>query len=105
MRLLDGLERLLAAGDLDEGGLTAQLDNAAEIAVAVLGVDGAGLMLRLENHAMRLVGASDDSARALERAQIQLEEGPGYAATAGRTVITVADLETDGRWPALWERL
>jgi GAF domain-containing protein len=105
MRLVEDLERLLAEIDLGEGSLAEQLDRATDTAVAVFGVDGAGLMLRLDDRGMQLVGASDETARALERAQTELEQGPGYEATERRSVVTVADMETDARWPALWQRL
>jgi GAF domain-containing protein len=101
MRFLEDLQRLLAEVDLDEGSLVEQLDRAAETAVAVFGVDGAGLMLRLDDRGMQLVGASSETARALERAQTKLEEGPGYVSTQQRVVVTVEDMGTDDRWPEL----
>src|SRR3954453_11810666 len=100
MRLVEDLERLLAEIELDEGALAERLDRAADTAVAVFGVDGAGLMLRLDDDGMELVGGSSDTARALERAQTELQEGPGYEATARRSVVTVDDMATDERWPA-----
>jgi GAF domain-containing protein len=105
MRLVEDLERLLAEIDLGEGALAEQLDRATDTAVAVFGVDGAGLMLRLDDDGMQLVGGSSDTARALERAQTELQEGPGYEATARRSVVTVDDMATDERWPALRRRL
>jgi GAF domain-containing protein len=105
MRLVEDLERLLSEIDLGEGSLAGQLHRATETAVAVLGVDGAGLMLRLDDRGMRLVGASDETARALERAQTELEQGPGYEATRQRVVVAVDDIETDDRWPELSRRL
>jgi GAF domain-containing protein len=105
MRLVEDLERLLTEIDLGEGALADQLDRATETAVAVFGVDGAGLMLRLDEDGMKLVGASSDTARALERAQTELQEGPGYEATERRSVVTVEDMEADDRWPALRQRL
>jgi GAF domain-containing protein len=105
MRLVQDLERLLSEIDLGEGSLAQQLDRAAETAVAVFGVDGAGLMLRLDDRGMQLVGGSNETARALERAQTELEQGPGYDATRRRVVVTVEDMETDDRWPELSRRL
>jgi GAF domain-containing protein len=105
MRLVEDLERLLTEIDVGEGELAELLDRATETAVAVFGVDGAGLMLRLDHNGMQLVGASSETARALERAQSELEEGPGYEATEQRSVVTVEDMAADARWPALWQRL
>jgi GAF domain-containing protein len=105
MRLVEDLQRLLAEIDLGEGALPELLDRATNAAVAVFGVDGAGLMLRLDDDGMQLVGGSSDTARALERAQTELQEGPGYEATERRSVVTVADMATDERWPALRRRL
>jgi GAF domain-containing protein len=105
MHFLEDLEGLLAEIDLDEGSLAEQLDRAAQTAVAVFGVDGAGLMLRLDDHGMQLVGASDDTARVLERAQTELEEGPGYDATEQRVTVAVDDIASDDRWPQLSREL
>src|SRR4051794_27168867 len=103
--LLAELGDLLAGLDLRDGELERSLDRAAEAAAVIFGVDGAGLMLRLDDGALRLVGASSASARALEAAQLQLGAGPGFDATERAAVVAVEDLERSDRWPGLWERL
>jgi hypothetical protein len=97
MRLVEDRERLLAEIDLAEGALAEQLDRATNTAVQIFGVDGAGLMLRLDANGMQLIAGSSEAARALERAQTALQAGPGYAATERRSVVTVRDMATDGR--------
>jgi hypothetical protein len=99
LQLLTDLERLLAGVDLARGRLEHQLESAATMAAKVFGADGAGLMLRVDGR-LRMVGASNDAGRALERVQEELGQGPGIDATAQREVIGVADLNRS-RWPEL----
>jgi GAF domain-containing protein len=103
--LVEQLAGLLRDVDPGDGDLERQLERAVATAVAVLGVDGAGLMLLDDRGRLRLVGASDAAARALELSQHRLDAGPCVDATRGRVMVLVADLERDGRWPGLWELL
>jgi GAF domain-containing protein len=103
MRLVADLGRLLGEVDLRDGELARSLDRAAETAVAIFGVDGAGLMLRVDDGELRLIGASDDSGKALELAQQRLDDGPGLEAMRRGAVVSVDDLERSGRWSALWQ--
>lgn len=66
--------------------------------VDVLGVDGAGVSLRVSDDDLQFVTATDDRSSRVEAAQIQAGDGPCYAAFRSGDVVTVADLERDGRW-------
>jgi GAF domain-containing protein len=101
LRLVQDLERLLTGVDLGDGDLEGQLERAVVTAAEVFDVDGAGLMLALENRALRLVAASNAPARALEQAQVRLASGPGVDSTRENEVVLVRDLQEDGRWPEL----
>jgi GAF domain-containing protein len=103
--LAEGLTRLLAHADLQPGQLDARLDEAIADAQALLGADGAGLMLLSPSGQLRLAGATNPAAEALERAQIAIGEGPGVEATRRRTVVSVSDLRRDPRWPELSARV
>lgn len=100
-RLPDGFDRVAFRGD----GLEEQLDDLVTVAGVVFGVAGAGLMLLDEHKQPGLVGASDDTARALERTQLQTGIGPGVQSTYTDQIVTVEDLAVDSRWPQVSERL
>ncbi|HEU4657964.1 MAG TPA: GAF domain-containing protein [Capillimicrobium sp.] len=85
--------------------LEQQLDQAVTTAVAVLDVDGAGLMLLDDDGRPRLLGASDAGVRALELNQHRLGVGPSVDAIRRQVMVLVADLEVDDRWPGLWRLL
>jgi GAF domain-containing protein len=68
-------------------------------------VDGVGLMLADEELALRYVGATDEAARALERAQAELGTGPCVESFVSSAVTVTADIAHDERWPELAERL
>ena len=74
-------------------------------AAEVLGVDSVGAMLIDADGRLRLVAASDDAARILERAQLELCEGPGIDATRSGDNVAVDDLASTSRWSSLVERL
>jgi GAF domain-containing protein len=67
--------------------------------VAVLGVDGAGVMLEDENEQLRFVAASDELVRNIESLQIELEEGPCLSAYRTGEPVLIPDLERDEQFP------
>jgi transcriptional regulator with GAF, ATPase, and Fis domain len=100
-QLADGFDHLKFRDD----ELEEQLDDLVTVARRVFGVAGAGLMLLDEHEQLGLVGASDDTARALERTQVQTGIGPGVQSTHTDQIVTVEDLAVDSRWPQVSERL
>jgi transcriptional regulator with GAF, ATPase, and Fis domain len=85
--------------------LEERLDDLVNVARRVFGVAGAGLMLLDEHERLGLVGASDETVRALERTQLQAGIGPGVQSTRTDQIVTVEDLAVDSRWPQVSERL
>ena len=59
----------------------------------VLGVDGAGVMLRDETGLLRFVAASDETVRRIEALQIELGEGPCLRSAQTGEVVQVLDLD------------
>lgn len=94
--------RDLLGGGLDEGGLEPKLRDAVEAACAIFRVDGAGLTLAAEHGTPLVVQASDEVARALERAQDELGAGPCVDTHRRRAVVSVPDLASAARWSQLW---
>lgn len=68
-------------------------------------VTGVGLMLVSADGSLRYVGATDESARALERAQEDIGEGPCVDCFVTATPVATSDLVSDPRWPELAGRL
>ena len=66
-------------------------------------VTGVGLMLVSADGSLRYVGATDESAQALERAQEDLGEGPCVDCFVLATPVATSDLVSDPRWPELAE--
>jgi PAS domain S-box-containing protein len=103
-----GLSGLLAGrgGQLDTGesgwpdweALSTALHELAASVVAVLGADGAGLVLAGASGEPAWVSASDESVRAFEQAQWDLQEGPGIAAMADKVPVATEDVRGDPRW-------
>ena len=100
-QLGDGFDLATFRGDT----LEERLDELVTVARRVFGVAGAGLMLFDEREELGLVGASDDTARALERTQLQTGMGPGVLSSYTDQIVTVEDLAVDSRWPEVSERL
>jgi GAF domain-containing protein len=82
-----------------------RLESIVVAAAEVLRVDSVGAMLLDAGGSLRLIGASDALARAMEDTQIELDDGPGIEATRTGRDVVVADLARAGRWRALAERL
>jgi GAF domain-containing protein len=99
--LADGFDRVTFRDDEFEE----QLDDLVTVARRVFGAAGAGLTLFDEHQQLGLVGASDDTAWALERTQLQTGIGPGVQSTHTDQIVTVEDLAVDSRWPQVSERL
>jgi GAF domain-containing protein len=100
-QLADGFDRVT----FRDTELERRLDDLVNVARRVFGVTGAGLMLLDEHKQLGLVGASDETARALERTQLQTGIGPGVQSTRTDQMVTVKDLAVDSRWPQVSERL
>jgi GAF domain-containing protein len=65
----------------------------------VLGVKGAGVMLEDERGRLRFVAASDPVLRALERLQVEYDEGPCLLAYRTGEVVHADNLPDDDRFP------
>jgi GAF domain-containing protein len=100
-QLADGFDPV----EFREAEFKERVDQLVNLARQVLGVAGAGLMLCCGHDRLGLIGASNDSARALERAQLQAGCGPSLQSTRTDQIVTVEDLAVDSRWPQVSERL
>jgi GAF domain-containing protein len=95
-----GLRRLRAtAAETRNEELADALQDVVAATGAVFGVDGAALSLLDEQDELRWVAASDPAVELVERAQLDLGEGPCLEAVAGDRVVATPDLLGDGRWP------
>jgi PAS domain S-box-containing protein len=103
-----GLADLLGSrsGQLDSGdsgwpdweALSAALQELAGSVVAVLDVDGAGLVLADAGGGLGWVSATDESVRSFEQAQLDLQEGPAVAAMGDGVPVGTEDVRGDPRW-------
>jgi signal transduction protein with GAF and PtsI domain len=84
------------AGDLLTG-----LQRVVEATRTVVGVDGTGLTLALEDGRPRWVAVSDAAMELLEQIQYDLGEGPCLAAYAEDRVVAIEDLRSE----LVWDRL
>ena len=97
-----GLRRLRAtAAETEKEELADALQDVVAATGAVFGVDGATLSLLDEQGSLRWVAASDPAVELVERAQLDLGEGPCLEAVAGDRVVATPDLVGDGRWPRI----
>jgi hypothetical protein len=85
--------------------LESRLDAVVAAAAEVLGVDSVGAMLLDAHGVLRLLGASDELAQLMERAQIDADDGPGLETTRTGADVAVADLVTASRWATVSKRL
>jgi GAF domain-containing protein len=102
--LADSLDRLAGVESAPEP-IEAGLARIIEATRSLFAVDGVGLMLADEELALRYVGATDEAARALERAQAEIGAGPCVESFVSCRATVTADLADDARWPELAERL
>jgi GAF domain-containing protein len=97
--LARGLLRLRSiATDTRHEGLAGALQDVVTATAAVFGVDGAALSLLDEQDELCWVAASDPAVELVERAQLEVGEGPGLDAVTVDRVVATADLAGDGRW-------
>lgn len=104
-KFLISLSRTIDALEFNDGELEARLDALVDTASLVFDVAGAGMMLIDEAGKLRVIGASDQTARALELAQQSSGIGPGIQSTYRNSLVVVDDLRSDERWPALRDEL
>jgi len=88
-----------------DGELEQRLDDLVETAAQVFDVAGAGIMLVDDDGRLRLIGASDETGRALELVQQETGTGPGVQSTSRNSVVAVDDLAHDDRWPLIQDQL
>ncbi|HET9647587.1 MAG TPA: GAF and ANTAR domain-containing protein [Microlunatus sp.] len=69
--------------------------------LALFGVDGCGVMIVDEQNTLREIAASDPDGHALERAELQTQQGPCTDAYIANRLVATTDLRTDPRWPKL----
>jgi PAS domain S-box-containing protein len=93
---LAALEGLDLAADLD-GTLRALVD----AGMALLGVDGIGLMLADSQGRLCVAGGSDEAVLAYLRAQEHAVKGPSVHAFLLERAVKAGDLARDPRWPQL----
>lgn len=97
--------RLLADRDLPSLDLASALGEVTGAMPGLFGADGAGILVLDDAHTLRHVSSTDPAAHALEEAQESTGRGPCVEALVENSVIVVADLLSDDRWPGLGELL
>ncbi len=85
--------------------LATRLEQMMMAAPAVLGVDGAGLMLRGDGHGLGVIGATDPTASTLAHTQAELLVGPSIDAFRRATAVSVTDLAAAEPYRTLWARV
>ncbi len=80
------------------------LDHLVQSIVEVFPVDAAGVTFMTSGNTQRHVTASDESALGYERLQTELGEGPGNAAYADGSAVSVPDLRDDDRFATFAHR-
>ncbi|MBA3655358.1 MAG: GAF and ANTAR domain-containing protein [Actinobacteria bacterium] len=98
---LDQVVGHLARLDLKRLDLRGALEEVSAAMPPLFGVDGAGVLLIDENQVLRYCAATDDASKVLEAAQESTGEGPCVESLVMNSVVSVPDLEADGRWPHL----
>ncbi|TCO48984.1 GAF and ANTAR domain-containing protein [Actinocrispum wychmicini] len=71
----------------------------ADRCVDTLNVDAAGILLADHHGELQVVGASSEQARLVELFELQHRGGPCMASYLTSVPVTIADLETESRWP------
>lgn len=82
----------------------ALLDELLLALVRAVPADGAGLMLPDQDGVLRFAAATDDRVEGVELEQASAQQGACHEAYVTATVVTVADLDEDERWPAYRKR-
>lgn len=98
-RDLQAIRELLAGGFVS----VAELDEACRLAAGSLGADGLALTVSLPGTLRAVIGASSDTARLLEQAQLTVAEGPCTVAAWSGKPVFCADLAdpAETRWSML----
>lgn len=84
----------IAGNDLHEG-----LYQLSVTAAAALGVDGAGVTLRMPNGVTEYITATDPTTMRVEKQQDALRQGACVDAIQSSQVVAVGDLTDEPRWP------
>jgi len=92
-------------GIADRRSLEDRLGQVIAVACELLPVDGMGLMLLDDSGVLRMAGASDPGAVALERVQQRLGHGPGIDCVRGGTTVAVDDLARSDTYAPVWAAL
>jgi GAF domain-containing protein len=92
-------------GIADRRSLEDRIGQVIAVAGDVLPVDGMGLMLLDESGLLRMAGASDPPAVALERAQLRLGAGPGIDCVRDDATVAVDDLADSDTYAEVWAAL
>jgi ANTAR domain-containing protein/GAF domain-containing protein len=94
---------LRAFESVDPASLEPALRQMVDVIVELFGVSGAGVMFVDDARALRYVVCTEEPARALESAQVELGQGPCVDSLVHDRHVFSGDLETDERWPRLAE--
>ncbi|WP_370328322.1 GAF and ANTAR domain-containing protein [Euzebya sp.] len=102
--LLAVLTRFVRALHGDEPTAAALVDLCQDVS-AVIGAEGAGVMIADDGGALRVVAASDERFRRIEAAQIEAGEGPCIHAYSTASPVVADDAEVAARFPAFAQHL
>jgi GAF domain-containing protein len=83
----------------DQTNLEQTLDKLVASAVPVVGCDHAGVLVSSRGSQLDAMTASDWVAEKADRWQVDVQEGPAFAAVAEERIILVSDTGADLRWP------
>ena len=83
----------------DAEDLDGTLDLVMEFSAQAVGCASAALTLISRKGQIETAAATDDGGAALDRAQAELEEGPGLSAIRDEAMVRVDDVGTHSRWP------
>ena len=100
---LQRLTKHLAKWDLRSFGLVHALSEVTAAMPHLFDVDGAGILLADDEHVLRHVASSDDSAKALEALQESAGRGPCVQSLVEDMVVATPDVLEDPRWPEIGE--
>lgn len=102
----DGL-LLMLAEEAGSGLSPGRLDRVCAMLATAVGASGVAVTLAGSGTARAVVGASNEAARQLERAQLTLGAGPCTNATTGGREVRAADVRApaEQRWPGLADLL
>ena len=81
--------------------LDESLQGVIDACVNIFGVDGSGLMLADDHSGLHYVVASTQSAKVLEKVQLETGEGPCVDSFVHGELVATDDVTADPRWPSL----